>query len=340
MNRPTPNPPGPAPDSNLAALDRWMAANPWHPRATPFFVYMILILVGGFLTDGVFGLPDLTALKPAVYTVQVGLVVFLLWRYRDLLPELNIKFHWLAVPTGVGLLFAWVYLGYFTIELSRAVQDVPGLNRVAAFLVDPSLPTSPAEAQALLDDGKAKPSWIRDGRVTYGDAWFWTTMSLRLLGMSIVVPLFEELWVRSAVLRGVFSPAKTRLALIQLACDFPLIGDYLSQTEAGKRAAQAPPMFTQQLSETRVGQVTLFAVVVSTIVFMAAHQRRDYLGCVACGVVWCGLVWYTNKPKRGETWADQPPGGRYGLGPIAWSHGITNAALWAWTLYTNDWQYL
>lgn len=346
MNPQTPdNPPGPdrhgpGPAKALRWLDRWMAANPWHPRATPFFIYMLAILAGGLITDGAFGLPELTALKPAVYTVQIGLVVFLLWRYRKLVPELNLKFHWLAVPTGIGLLFAWVYLGYATIWMSRALQGIPVVETIAAFLVDPKLPMNPDEAAALMDKGQAQPNWILDGRSSYGDAWYWTTMTLRLLGMSLVVPLFEELWVRSAVLRGVFSPGKTKLAMIQLASDLPIVGDAIAHSAIGRRAAQEPAYFTRQLIETRVGQVSYFAIIVSTLVFMLAHQRRDYLGCIACGVVWCGLVWWTNKPKKGEAWSEQPAGGRYGIGPIAWSHGITNAALWAWTLYTNDWQYL
>jgi hypothetical protein len=29
-----------------------------------------------------------------------------------------------------------------------------------------------------------------------------------------------------------------------------------------------------------------------------------------------------------------------GLGPVVWTHGITNAALWAYTLYTDDWRFL
>lgn len=321
-----------------------MAANPWHPRATPFFVYIIGILLGMLITDGAFGMPELPTLIPVVYTVQVGLVVFLLWRYRALLPELNIRFHWLAIPTGVGLLFAWIYLGYATIWVSRALADVPVLSDVAGYLVDPQLPISPAEARELTAQrqaqGLAEPNAILNGKGNIGEGWYWTTMSLRLLGMSIAVPLFEELWVRSAVLRGTFSPAKTKVAILQFAQDLPIIGDSIAQTEAAKRAAQQPPMFTEQLRETRVGQITFFSIAISTIVFMLAHQRRDYLGCVACGVVWCWLVWYTNKPKKGETWDDQPPGGRIGLGPIVWSHGITNATLWAWTIYTGDWQFL
>lgn len=322
-----------------------MALNPWHPRATPFFVYMIGMLIGGFIYGGAFGMPELPILRPIVYTLQVGIVCWLLWRYRALLPELNIRFHWLAVPTGVGLCFAWVYLGYASNWLAHQLVEVPGFGDAAGWLVPTheQYPANPsdwlmpdAQQYAVLSDTHAFP----DNREALGDAWYWSTMSLRLLGMSIAVPLFEELWVRSAVLRGSISAGKTKTAAIQLASDLPIIGEWVTNTKAGQRAANEPSMFTQQLQSTAVGQISLFAVAFSTLVFMLAHARRDYLGCIACGIVWCLMVWWTNKPKQGETWADQPAGGRYGLGPIVWSHGITNACLWAWTLQTNDWQFL
>lgn len=323
-------PPGP-PQGALAKLDAWMEANPWNPRATPFFVYVLGLLAAQMIAGGSFGLPKLTLIEPAIYTVQVGLVVFLLIRYRHLLPELNIKFHWLAVPTGVGLLLAWVYLGYFSNWMADQLSGMPGIGAYASWIV-------PTHEQ--LPGNTSNKHSFTDNRETYGEVWFWASMSLRLIGMSLVVPLFEELWVRSAVLRGMFDPRKTWTAIIQLASDMPIIGEPISQSKVGQRAAQAEPMFTEQLNENRVGQISFFAIIASTVIFMLAHQRRDYLGCIACGVVWCWLVWITNKPKKGETWADQPPGGRMGIGPIAWSHGITNALLWSWTLWTDDWQFL
>lgn len=324
-----------------------MAENPWNPRATPFFVYMIGLLIGQLFYTGAFGFPELPVLIPFIYTLQVGIVCWLLWRYRKLLPELNIKFQWLALPTGIGLCFAWVYLGYASNWLVHQLQDVPQLGTIMAWLVptheqfptqhaDWFIPTEQSSANLSTDNS------IHDNREPLGDPWYWSTMSLRLLGMSIAVPLFEELWVRSAVLRGAFSAGKTKTGVIQLASDLPLVGEWVSGTKAGQLAAKESPMFTVQLRETAVGRISLFAVVFSTLVFMLAHARRDYLGCIACGVVWCLVVWWTNKPnrKQGETWADMPAGGRYGLGPIVWSHGITNACLWAWTLYTDDWQFL
>lgn len=319
------------PPTLLGRLDRWMAQNPWHARATPFFVYMIGLLLVDLISGGAFGMPKLLVIKPALYAVQIALVVFLLVRYRKLLPELSIKFHWLALPTGLLLVFAWVYLGYATNWLSYQTKGVPLIGDAMAWLV-------PVDASDPLS--KTDKHWINDNKESLGPLWFWTTMTLRLIGMSLVVPLFEELWVRSAVLRGTFSYSRTKTALLQLSSDLPVIGEAIGNTKAAQKAANEPPMFTRQLNEIRVGQISYFAVFASTVIFMLAHARRDYLGCIACGLVWCWLVWITNKPRKGETWADQPPGGRTGIGPIAWSHGITNAALWAWTIQTGDWQFL
>jgi hypothetical protein len=35
-----------------------------------------------------------------------------------------------------------------------------------------------------------------------------------------------------------------------------------------------------------------------------------------------------------------PASGRLGLGPIIWSHGLTNALLWLYTLTSDDWRFL
>ena len=45
------------------------------------------------------------------------------------------------------------------------------------------------------------------------------------------------------------------------------------------------------------------------------------------------MVWVTNRESL-------PEGKRLGLGPVVWSHGLVNAGLWAYTYYTDDWQFL
>jgi len=46
-------------------------------------------------------------------------------------------------------------------------------------------------------------------------------------------------------------------------------------------------------------------------------------------LVWCALVWWTNRGSH-----------RLGLGPVIWSHAITNALLWGYTIWSGDWQFI
>lgn len=276
-----------------------MALSPWHPRLVPFALYIFALPMISFASD-------LTLYAyPVGYAIQCGLVAWLLWRYRKLTPELTIRFHWLAIPTGIGLLFAWVGLGYLTNGLTGGATGALASNL-----------------------GHAEPTMMEQMRPT---PWlFWTSMVLRLVGMSLVVPLFEELFTRSLILRAFHHVKPSMTGFVQFAHDLPMVGDYIMHTRIGQRAAAKQPMFTEQLNATRVGDLTFFAVFFSTLVFMVNHMPRDYLGCIACGVVWCLLLGWTNRKSKPAL----------GLGPIVWSHGITNAALWVWTLTTNDWQFL
>ena len=75
----------PASDGALARVDRWMMQSPWHPRVMPYIVYIGLLAVVGLASE------QWPATYPIGYAVQCGLVAWLLWRYRRLLPELNIR---------------------------------------------------------------------------------------------------------------------------------------------------------------------------------------------------------------------------------------------------------
>jgi len=325
---PNPHDPPPPPDGPLAKLDRFMAESPWHPYVVPFFVWILGLTGLTFFTDAY------PWVYPVVYVLQIVLVLGLLWRYRKLTPELNLKFHWLAIPTGVGLLFAWLYLGWFTTWL------VPWFE-----------PARDAEGTLLL-------SWFERVRLEQGPAFFWLCMSLKFVGMVIVVPLFEELFTRALLLRAFHDRKTTTLGLTQVATDFAGVGERIANTDYGKRALAAGPLLTHQLRRTPVGAITVFSVALSTLVFTLNHHPRDYLGCVACGIVWCGLLYWTNRGLVKSWQAGELPAGRVdpaasprrpalGLGPIVWSHALTNALLWAWTLYRDyysplgpDWRFL
>ncbi|MEM1108766.1 MAG: hypothetical protein AAGH99_08755 [Planctomycetota bacterium] len=341
-------------EGSAGGLDGWIRSNPWHPRIAPFFCWILFMTAAQFLLSA----EALQPVKPFLYLAQCVVTCWLLWHYRKLTPELNLKFHWLAVPTGVGLLVAWVVLGYAMCgELGWRWEQAMAGQWAAALGEFPyaELGREPNRFGPELDaDGQTIPHPLNE-QINTHPALGYFALGLRLLGMALIVPLFEEMFIRSAMLRGLQRPGPTMTGLLQFASDLPGVGDWISNTAAGKKANDQPPAFTKQLTETPVGSVTLFAVIASTIVFTASHAPRDWPGCIACGIVWCWLVWYTNRPRpqKNETWrsvnglAEDAPaqelisgGGRLGLGPVAWSHGITNALLWAYTVLGNDWRFL
>ena len=286
----------------LQTLDRWMKSSPWHPRVTPFFVYILGLALTGLLTPE--NRLGAWAYLP-LYAGVCGLIAWLLWRYRALVPELTLRFHWTVLPSAALLLVAWVALGH-------------GYNRLFG-VEDAAVPLAEAEVFGPLAAASA--------------AGFWAAFVARGVGMTLVVPLFEELFVRSAVLRAVHSWRGTRTGLLQFAADLPAVGELVADRPAVEDAQREPPAFTRQLERTPLGAVTLFSALASTAVFAASHGARDWAGCLACGLVWCWMVRHTNRPSL-------PPQRRAGLGPVVWSHALVNLGLWVWTLRTGDWQFL
>jgi membrane protease YdiL (CAAX protease family) len=186
------------------------------------------------------------------------------------------------------------------------------------------------DLQLVALDAQAEPHYFQTMRDEYPGT-FAVGIGLRLFGMSLIVPFIEEIFNRSLCLRAMHSAKKTGVAVLQVLHDLPGIGEWLMHKPAIKRAAQQPAMFTQQFHDTPLGQVSMFAIAASTFVFMLNHVPRDWLGAITCGVLWCLMVKWTNRAGRNR---------KLGLGPVIWSHGLTNALLWGYTLYSGDWQFL
>ncbi|MAE63861.1 MAG: hypothetical protein CMJ18_06270 [Phycisphaeraceae bacterium] len=260
-----------------------MQQHPANARIAPWAIYMVLMVPVTFASD------DWAKLYPLLYLIQCAATVWMLWRYRSLMPELTLRCHWLSLVAGLGVAWLWVVIG------KQMVTWFPN---------------------AFADTG-ATP-FFQDDQM--GPVIGWIAMSLRLLGMSLVVPMFEELFNRSLLLRCLRDPRKTFTGLLQIAQDFPVIGDWLMHTGAGIRADKQKPAFTEQLNETPFGQLTVFSVLASTFVFMLVHHPRDWPACFLCGVIYCLVVGATR---------------RHGLGPVIWAHGVTNAALWVYTIHQH-----
>jgi hypothetical protein len=284
----------------MHTVDAWMTSNPWNARLLPYLVYLLLLAVGQFAGDAA------PALIPVVSVLQLAIVGAMLWRYRRHTPEMNLRLHWSAIVTGVALLPAWIYAGWLSNELGG--------------MFDPTIETHPIESM-----------------IAEEPALGWTAMSLRFCTMVLLVPLFEELFIRSGCLRGFSSPKRTWTGLIQLASDLPGIGEKIALSERGRQANAQPPQFTAQLESVPLGRATWFGVVISTVIFAAAHHPRDWLGCVICGVVWGFMVWWLNPADR-KPIVDKSK--NLGLGPVIWSHAIINALLWGYTLWAGNWEFL
>ncbi len=272
-----------------------MAANPWHVRIAPLMVYILILALIGALRDWQ------PWTYPLVYTAQCGLVVWLLWRYRRMLPELSATFTFSAAVVGSVVFVVWMGLGFGMIAwFPRAFGGERGYN----FFAEMSEPLA------------------------------WTTLSLRLLGMSIVVPLFEELFHRSCTLRSFHSFRRTAVGGMNLLQDMPVLDDLLRNTDLARRAGRHDGVFAGEFHRWPLGSISLWAMFASSFIFMLAHGVRDWPACLFCGFAYCGLVWWTNRGDR-----------KLGLGPAIWAHGITNAQIWLYTIITHmigigDWRFM
>ncbi len=265
-----------------------MSEHPWHPRVLPYVIYVALLPLIAMVTD------DQPWMYPLLYGGQCLIVASLLWRYRRLTPELNLRFHWLAIPVGILVCVIWIALGKWMITLFP--------ERFAV---------SPDDPEHLF--------------TRMSPAIHWLSLSMRVVGMSLLVPLFEELFVRSLLLRSFHSFRQVVVGVLQWGQDLPLIGEWLMHTSIAKRADEHEQPFARMFNETVLGQLSVTGIVLSTLIFTIGHGMRDWPGAVVCSLMYIALLRVTRNK---------------GLGPVVWAHGITNALLWGYCVYYSDWQFL
>ncbi len=181
-----------------AGIDTWAAENPWHVRIAPWFVYMLLLSVAVYARQwqGWTYVP--------LKLLQTAAVLYLVWRWRSLLPELTWRFHAAVLPVSVALVASWIYLNDLMLWLFPALAE-----REASFFE------------------------ILHGQ---GVGLFWLAATAHLIAMCIAVPIAEELFNRSLLLRSLHRPGATAVGILQVLADVPLIGDLLVRTRLGKEA--------------------------------------------------------------------------------------------------------
>jgi len=155
--------PVPAANAGVAVNEPFLTRAAW-ARILPFGVYILFIVLGDVLERVGFSRAELRWLYP----VQAGAVLALLavyWRQYDELHRfaLSLKQVLVAIVTGIVVLVLWVNLDLPWMTIGNA----PGYN-----------PTT-------------------DGRVD------WLLVAIRIAGAALVVPVMEELFWRSFVMRWV-----------------------------------------------------------------------------------------------------------------------------------------
>jgi membrane protease YdiL (CAAX protease family) len=157
------------------------------------------------------------------------------------------------------------------------------------------------------------------------ESLFWVAAFAHLVAMCSAVPLVEEIFNRSLVLRAASDPSGIRAAILQLICEVPVIGGWVARSNVGKWANEYPVSLGQRFSATPLGKLTFTGVAVSTGLFMLVHSVADWPGAVVCGVVWCVQLQRTRQ---------------LGLGPVIWSHAMVNGLLWLYVVTGDAWQFI
>lgn len=199
-------------------------ANPWWPYVVPLGLFLLLTSAEGMLPTAAGGGAH-PFWYPIAYAVKIAIVAASAWvarsAWRDLRP----------IPNGPTLVAATL-LGLLVTVVWVAMEDVPYPR------------FGDAGARIAFDPGTiAHPA----GR--------WGFLALRFLGLVLIVPLIEELFWRSFLMRWVINP------------DFERVP---------------------------VGQVTWPAALVTSAMFAGAHPA-EWPAALLTGLVWAGLLYRTRS---------------------------------------------
>lgn len=243
----------------MQKLDRWMAENPWHVRIAPLMAYIAMLGPVGWLRDWQ------PSTYPITYGLQCALTLWLLYRYRRALVELNWNFHFSAVWVGSLVFVVWMAIGFGMIAaFPNKFGSDPGYNYFHEM----------------------------------GEPVGWIAMLMRFAGMCIAVPMCEEIFHRSCTLRSFHSFRKTGIGTLNLLQDFPVVDDLVRHTNWARRAGKYEAIFAEEFHRVPLGAISFWAMLASSFLFLLAHGMRDWPACIFCGFSYCLIVWYTNRGDR------------------------------------------
>ncbi|MBU1196588.1 MAG: CPBP family intramembrane metalloprotease [Proteobacteria bacterium] len=134
-----------------------------------------------------------------------------------------------------------------------------------------------------------------------GEPWDFSAFILRLIAASLIVPVFEEVFIRGYVLRAALQWDQNRKNT--------QISSPLGQMLDHDTIADVPP-----------GAWSVMAIVISTLAFTAGHLPSEWPASVAYSVL-MSILWIMRKD----------------LLSCMVAHGITNLALGIYVYFSGNW---
>ena len=227
------------------------------PRVIPFVLFMALLALRGNLPEDGSVIDPRWVYGISVLVVGASLVFF--WRRYDELGRgsgLTLKHALLSVAVGAVVFQLWIVLTEPWMMTDKLMGMLFGSEEVGAATAS----FRPVDAEGQL---------------------IWSLIAVRWIGAALLVPVMEELFWRSFLMRWVDNP------------DFDRVP---------------------------VAQVTVKAIVLSTLAFMLAHTQ--WVGAIVAGLAYAWLYRYTRS-----LWA-----------PIL-AHAVTNGVLGVWVVLHGQWQF-
>jgi len=134
-----------------------------------------------------------------------------------------------------------------------------------------------------------------------GEPWAMSDFFLRLFAASLIVPVFEELFIRGYIFRVAF------------------------QWDVNRKESKVASPFNETLdhnsiNDVRPGAWSMAAIGISTIAFTAGHMPVEWLAAVAYSI-WITILWIIRKD----------------LLSCIIAHGTTNFVLGLYVYFTGQW---